>query len=205
MNLLPQLKNYCDSLTREFDLIATERKIKLEKISEYIREKKKLNRTINLVYICTHNSRRSHFGQAWAQAAAAYYSVATVHTFSGGTVATAMNPNAVQALTRAGFRMEQKDQGENPLYLFYHSNSENPGLFFSKEFDHPSNPSEEFAAIMVCGEAEENCPFVPGVEFRIVTTYEDPKEFDDTPVMEKMYDERCRQIAREIFYVFSKV
>jgi len=47
--------------------------------------------------------------------------------------------------------------------------------------------------------------FPKGVELRIGTTYDDPKVFDDTPLQDAKYDERCRQIAIETFYVFSKL
>ena len=72
-------------------------------------------------------------------------------------------------------------------------------------YDDPKNPQKEFAAIMTCSDAEENCPFIPGVELRIGTTYDDPKAFDNTPLQDTKYDERCKQIALETLYVFSKV
>jgi protein-tyrosine phosphatase/arsenate reductase len=45
---------------------------------------------------------------------------------------------------------------------------------------------------------------MPGVELRIGTTYDDPKDFDNTPLQDEKYSERCRQIALETFYAFSK-
>jgi arsenate reductase len=58
---------------------------------------------------------------------------------------------------------------------------------------------------MTCSDAEENCPFIPGVELRIGTTYEDPKAYDNTLQQDTQYDTRCRQIALETLYVFSLV
>ncbi|MDF2453450.1 MAG: protein-tyrosine-phosphatase, partial [Bacteroidota bacterium] len=43
------------------------------------------------------------------------------------------------------------------------------------------------------------------VELRIATTYDDPKEFDNTSQQDEKYSERCKQIALETFYVFSKI
>lgn len=157
-----------------------------------------------MVYVCTHNSRRSHFGQIWAHVAADYFGIENVHTFSGGTEATAFNPNAIAAMERVGFSVKKKLEGTNPIYEVYHSEKAKPSICFSKVYDHPGNPSTDFAAIMTCSDAEENCPFIPGVELRIATTYDDPKAFDQTPRQNEKYDERCRQIAREAFYVFSK-
>lgn len=197
------VKNYCDELRSEFNVISPERKKLLKKISDYIRQKKSEDAPINLVYICTHNSRRSHFGQVWAHVAAEFFGVQDVHTFSGGTEATAFNVNAINALKRIGFDVQQITEGSNPTYHVAHDAHSEPSFCFSKVYDHPANPQVAFAAIMTCSDAEENCPFIPGVELRIGTTYDDPKAFDNTPQQDEKYDERCRQIARETFYVFS--
>lgn len=58
---------------------------------------------------------------------------------------------------------------------------------------------------MTCSHADENCPFIPGAETRIPVRYEDPKEFDDTEMESEKYDERSKQIASEMFFVFSRV
>ena len=84
--MIPSIKTYCDNLTKEFKTIPDSRKEILEKITQYIKSKQKDNKSINLVYICTHNSRRSHFGQIWAHVAASYYKVKNVNTFSGGSL-----------------------------------------------------------------------------------------------------------------------
>jgi arsenate reductase (thioredoxin) len=199
------IKTYCDNLTADFKTISAQRKELLEKISAYIISKQKTNETIQLVYICTHNSRRSHFGQIWAKVASCYYQINKVQTFSGGTEATAFNINAINALKRIGFQIKPIHIDKNPTYHVSYSDTEAPIECFSKVYDHPKNPQTNFAAIMTCGDAEENCPFIPGVELRIGTTYNDPKQFDNTPLQDKKYDERCQQIALETMYVFSKI
>jgi hypothetical protein len=35
--------------------------------------------------------------------------------------------------------------------------------------------------------------------------YDDPKDYDDTDQEQAKYDERCRQIAREMFFTFQYV
>jgi arsenate reductase (thioredoxin) len=199
------IKNYCDSLKMSFDEIPKERKMLLEKISQYIVKKQHSNQPVDLVYICTHNSRRSHFGQIWAKVASDYYHVQNVNTYSGGTEVTAFNNNAINALIRLGFKVKPINSDKNTIYHVYYDDTKQAIECFSKVYDDPKNPQENFVAIMTCGEAEENCPFTPGVELRIGTTYEDPKAFDGTDLQDKKYDERCRQIALETFYVFSKV
>ena len=58
---------------------------------------------------------------------------------------------------------------------------------------------------MTCSDADENCPFIPGAEMRLPLTYEDPKEADDKPEERAVYDERVRQIGREIFYAMQLI
>ena len=203
--MITSIKNYCDNLVKEFSLIELERKLLLEQISNYISIKKEQHKSIQLVYICTHNSRRSHFGQIWAQVAAAYYSVNNVKTFSGGTEATAFNINAINAIKRIGFDIKKTNDTLNATYNILFDENEKPIVCFSKVYNDNPNPKTEFAAIMTCSDAEENCPFIPGVELRIGTTYDDPKEFDNTPLQDAKYDERCQQIALETLYVFSKI
>jgi len=199
------IKKYCDELISEFHLIPENRKVLLEKISNYISFKKKENKEVNLVYICTHNSRRSHFGQVWAHVASSYYNLKNVKTFSGGTEATAFNINAINSLKRIGFTINAINEEKNTTYHVFHDEKESPSVCFSKTYDDLNNPQKEFAAIMTCSDAEENCPFIPGVELRIGTTYDDPKTFDNTPEQDAKYDERCKQIALETLYVFSKL
>lgn len=203
--MIASIETYCDSLTKEFDSIPKERKDVLGKISDYIISKQKQNKPIQLVYICTHNSRRSHFGQIWAQVAASYYNINNVHTFSGGTEATAFNINAINAIKRVGFDVRKTSEDINAVYHIYYDNVEKPIECFSKIYNDAKNPSSEFAAIMTCSDAEENCPFIPGVELRIGTTYDDPKVFDNTTLQDTKYDERCKQIALETFYAFSLI
>lgn len=203
--MLQPIKQYCDKLIAEFDVIPKERQELLEEISNYVSSKKESHQAIQLVYICTHNSRRSHFGQIWAQVAANYFNVKNVTSFSGGTEATAFNSNAINAIKRVGFDVKPLDETTNKRYHVVYDETENPIICFSKVYDDAQNPQTNFAAIMTCSDAEENCPFIPGVELRIGTTYDDPKAFDNKPLQDAKYDERCKQIALETLYVFSKV
>lgn len=199
------LKTYCDKLVLLFAEIPEDRKKILLGITDYVQRKSEAGKEIHLVYICTHNSRRSHFGQVWAKTAAEYFGIPNVKTYSGGTEATAFNPNAIAALERVGFLIQKTTEGKNPVYHVFSGEDSSPNICFSKVYDHPENPQKEFAAIMTCSDAEENCPFIPGVELRIGTTYDDPKTFDNTPQQNAKYDERCKQIALECFYVFSMI
>jgi arsenate reductase (thioredoxin) len=157
-----------------------------------------------LNFVCTHNSRRSHISQIWAQAAARYYGIENVETFSGGTEATAFNPRAVTAMQQAGFDISTIKDDNNPVYKVKFSNDAPALTVFSKKYDDDFNPKADFAAIMTCSHADENCPFIPGAK-RIALTYDDPKDFDGTPQEATKYTERVHEIGREILYAFSQV
>ncbi len=183
--------------------IALKRKALLEEMAEYLREKLRTGQEIRLNFICTHNSRRSQFSQIWAQTAAAYYGI-EAFCYSGGVEVTAFNPRAVAAIRRDGFKLVQKE-GNNPVYFVFYSEEEEPIVTFSKVYDDAINAPKDFAAVMTCDHADENCPFIPGAEKRFPLRYEDPKAFDDSSQEEQMYTERSRQIAAELFYLFEKV
>jgi len=201
MRLLPASQTTLDQLIGEFDQIPGERKITLEDLAGFINSKLKDGEKVYLNFICTHNSRRSHMAQIWAQAAAGYYSIPGVQCYSGGTEATAFNPRAVKAMKKAGFDIVTTKEGNNPVYNVFYANEADPIIAFSKRYDDPFNPNKDFAAIMTCSQADENCPLVLGASKRIAITYDDPKEFDDTLLEVARYDERVRQIGREMLYV----
>ncbi len=205
IKLLPKLQEYIESNVLEFEDIPAERQALLRDLAKFITQHRQANPPAQLVFICTHNSRRSHLSQIWAQVAADYYGIPNVRTFSGGTEATAFNPRAVAAIERAGFMVEKTGDASNPVYLVSYSPEKAPMRCFSKTFDHPENPKSDFCAVMTCSDADEACPTIFGAAVRIPLRYEDPKAFDGTPQEAEKYDERCRQIARELFWAMTQV
>jgi len=201
--LFQQIKTTFTSFKKEN--ISSERKQVLEPLIDYIQFKVNENKNININFICTHNSRRSHLSQIWAQAAAHYYNVKNVNCYSGGTEATAFFPMAAKTLEQAGFQINALSEGNNPVYSIKYAENEHPIIGFSKTFDNPFNPKSDFAALMTCSHADENCPFIVGCEKRISVRYEDPKFFDNTSQQVEKYKERSNQIATEMLYVFSQI
>lgn len=205
MSIFPALKENVEKLENEFSLIPEKRKGELSEVSEYIGSTLAAGNPVNLIFICTHNSRRSHISQLFAQAAAYNYGIENINCFSGGTEATSFNPRAVYAMRKAGFEIEQTDDSDNPLYLVKFSTDTPLVKAFSKSFDDAFNVQSNFAAIMTCSHADEACPLVPGASKRFSLIYLDPKEADDTPEEAERYAERCQQIGREMFYLFSLI
>lgn len=198
-----QLKAYFDALN--LAKISAERQAILQPLADYVAAKITYQQPINLTFICTHNSRRSHLGQVWAQVAAAYFGVENVYCFSGGTEATACNPRTIAAFERAGLKVTKTTESDNPVYEISFDDSSQSIIAFSKVYDQAPNPSRGFVAIMTCDHAEANCPYIPGAEKRLPIMYVDPKISDDTLAESTTYDARCRQIATEMKWVFDKV
>jgi arsenate reductase len=203
--LNPKLSSYINTIKDDISKIPDERREELDKIAAFIQKQVKAGQPVQLTYICTHNSRRSHFGQIWAATAAAYYDIPNVKTYSGGTEATAFNERAVAACERAGFDITKTSDGKNPIYHVSYGAGAEPMKAFSKKYDDASNPQSNFCAIMTCSQADEACPVVKGAAARVAVPYDDPKAFDGSAQEKAKYDERCKQIATETLYVFSKV
>lgn len=207
--LYPNLAYYLGQSEKMFAEISEERISRLEKIATFVRDRvdarQEARHVARLTFICTHNSRRSHLSQIWAQTAAAYYGLTSVATYSGGTEATAFNPRSVAALERAGFVIERTSGDKNPVYLIRFNDDAPAIVAFSKVYNQKPNPTEDFCAVMTCSQADKNCPVVVGASMRVAIPYDDPKAFDGTDQEAAKYDERCRQISREMLYLFSAV
>ncbi len=202
-SLFPEIDKVIKTLNSK--TISEDRKAVLEPLIAFIQTKVSNKETIRLHFICTHNSRRSHLSQVWAQVMADYFSINRVFCYSGGTVATAVFPMVLETLRNSGFQIKPIAKNENPVYNIKYAPNEHPVIGFSKKIDNDFNPKSKFAAVMTCDTANEACPFVVGGEKRIAITYQDPKAFDNTPQEKEKYKEKSFQIATELFYVFSKI
>lgn len=204
-DLIEAVRPYVAGVVGEFDKIPEARKKELTKAALFVRSQIAAGQEAKLTFICTHNSRRSHLSQIWAQVGALYYGLPGVKTFSGGTEATACNIRTVGALRRAGLDVTDSTGGKNPVYLVKFGADAPPIRAFSKVYSGEGNPTEGFAAMMTCSHADGNCPVVEGSAIRVAIHYEDPKVADDTPEEASRYDERCRQIAGEMFFIMSRI
>lgn len=185
--------------------VSDERKVVLKPLAEYIQNKINLSEEIRLNFICTHNSRRSHLSQVWAQTMAFHFGIQNVFCYSGGTEATALFPKVAETLANQGFEIQKVSEEQNPVYAIKFAANQHPVICFSKVYFDDFNPKNNFAAIMTCSAADEGCPMVFGAETKIPIKYDDPKTFDDTELMNEKYAERSLQIASEMYYVFSQL
>ncbi|MBC7418871.1 MAG: protein-tyrosine-phosphatase [Pedobacter sp.] len=185
--------------------ISADRKAVLQQLIDFVQLKVSNHQEIRINFICTHNSRRSHLSQVWAQTMANHFNIKNVFCYSGGTESTALFPMVVETLQNSGFQITAISEGSNPIYSIKYADNEHPIIGFSKKLDDDFNPQSEFAAIMTCSQADGGCPFIAGAEKRIPITFDDPKAFDNTPQQAEKYSERSLQIATELFYVFSQI
>ncbi len=202
--LHPDLQRYVNErVLPAMASIPDDRKESLGLLAAFVKERKAAGTTADLTFICTHNSRRSHLSQLWAATAAWQFGHDHVRTYSGGTEATAFNPRAVAAVERAGFHVV-KPEGMNPMYEVSFATDHAAERCWSKKYDDAANPQKDFCAVMTCSEADKNCPIVFGALDRISLPYFDPKVADGTQEEAARYDERCLQIAAEMWYVMQQ-
>jgi len=201
--MFEKLKFVIDQLDEKS--VNSERQSSLKPLTNYIEGKLINNRKVSLNFICTHNSRRSHLAQVWAQTIANYFNFDNIFCYSGGTESTTINTAVLKALIHSGFEIEKISENENPVYNIKYSLHQIPIKCFSKCFYHSFNPSTDFAAILTCSDAEKECPYISGADIRILMPFEDPKSYDNTSQQDEKYLERSLQIATQMKYIFSKL
>ena len=195
------LNDQIKSLQKEAHLIPEERKEILVEIAQEISKQLEDKGESSVIFVCTHNSRRSQLSELWMRAAAQHYKIDQLQSFSGGTEVSAFNKRMVDALIRTGFYILKKEEQVNPSYYARLDQNESPVRMFSKKYDDPYNPQGDFIAVMVCAQADKECPFVPGADARIALPYEDPKYADNTPEEQAVYDAKVQEIGREIIFM----
>jgi len=210
-DLHAKVRQHCDLLTTQFDLIEVAHREPVEQLVAWIVKNYEPGKPQGIIIICTGNTRRSMLGATMGNLAAAYYGLPNIRFFSGGTDPVAFNPRTIATLQRIGVEIEKSDKhassgtaGEaNPIYRVQWGK----GLEtreFSKKYTDPPNPQKDFAAILVCSEADTACPKVTGASVRIPVPYLDPKAFDGAPFEAEKYAERRDDIGRFMLSVFMQ-
>jgi hypothetical protein len=210
--LFPRIAAYAEELTTSFDRIDEPHRAAAAAVVDWIVAHYEPGRPLEVMTVCTANSRRSFLGAAMGNVAAAYYGLPEVRFFCGGTEISALNPRTADALRGVGFEVEptgaEAPRGDpalsNPVYRLRWgrpapSSDQGPALEaleFSKRYSDPSNPRRGFAALMVCGEADAACPIVAGASLRVSLPYLDPKIYDGSAFEAAKYAERRDDLGR---------
>ncbi|HMP80748.1 MAG TPA: hypothetical protein PKD54_14935 [Pirellulaceae bacterium] len=209
--LLPELRRHADYLTTSFDMIDPGHYESMDQLSDWIAQNWHEGATLQVVTTCTGNSRRSILSAAMGNLSAAYYGFDNLRFYSGGTIPSAFNERTVATLKEIGFQIEATGeeaqrgplQLPNPIY-FVQWGQGFEAHEFSKHFADKSNPQSNFAVILVCTEAETECPFVSGATLRVSMTFLDPKTYDEGAFESRKYAERRDDIGRVFLAVMAK-
>ena len=198
-----QIQWFCRDITSSNTYIYSSRLQLLDGIVSEINEFLNNKKNLNFLFVCTHNSRRSQFANVWAEIAATYYNLNSIKSYSCGTEKSIVSKNTIQTLKDLGIRIENHPTITNAFHAFYGKE-----LFidvFSKKYSDPTISKEATIAIMTCSDADQNCPIIPYAKNRISLNFKDPKRFDNTSSFKMEYQKTAKEIAREIFYIFSKL
>jgi hypothetical protein len=213
IQLFPKIRGHVQALTTSFDWIPQSHRQGAAKLVEWIVANHQAGRPLHVVVICTGNSRRSILAAAMGNVAASYYGMPELRFHSGGTHPTAFNPRTIATLREIGVEIQATGKeaargapdAANPIYRVHWGDGANMECKeFSKTYDNPVNPRSGFAAIMVCGEADSECPLVKGASIRIPLPYLDPKIYDDGLYESPKYSERRDDVGRLMLNVMMQ-
>jgi hypothetical protein len=208
--LLPKVREHADFLTTSSDMIDEPHRLAGGKLADWIAKNYRPGQRLEVVVVCTGNSRRSMLGATMGNIAAAYYGMPEICFHSGGTAPTAFNSRTMNTLKEIGVEVEPtgkeaargEPQTANPVYRVRWGAPATTGetsyeaTEFSKHYGDPANPQKGFAALMVCGEADAACPVVKGAAVRISMPYLDPKIYDGGAYESAKYAERRDDMGR---------
>ncbi len=217
--LLPKVREHADSLTTSFDMIDETHRLAGRKLVDWIAKNYRPGKPLDVVVVCTGNSRRSILGATMGNIAAAYYGMPEVRFHSGGTAPTAFNARTVNALKEIGVEVEptgkeaargEPQDGESGLSRPLGNARRNGRRRRWKRRSFPSTTTirpirkQGFAALMVCGEADAACPFVKGAALRVSMPYLDPKIYDGGAYESAKYAERRDDMGRLMLSVMMQ-
>ena len=168
------------------------------------KEKEELNKIVyqinssiiesrNIVFICTHNSRRSQYCEVWGNVFSILYNE-KLTLYSAGTVSTNVYPEVINSFSRAG--LETKS---NNTIVFNNT----PIKLDSKTLDEIG--AKKFISLITCSDAEKSCPIDKRSIKNIQFFHRDPKAFDDTPQEIEAYDSICFIIAKQLNYIIKRI
>ena len=197
------LVDYISKRLTEFGRITHDRRLSLERLATLIAGRRAASRNTKVVFVCTHNSRRSQLAQVWTTAAAHHFAIAGIDALSAGTRETEVDRRAIETLERAGFTWTQSS-GHNPIYTVRIGSTDQTLPLFSKTLSDLFEATTDFIAVITCSNADLACPVIEGATDRLFLSYNDPRTADGSPYETDIYDECCRSISREMLYVFSE-
>lgn len=111
------------------------------------------NKKIKVLFLCTGNACRSQMAEAWLR----HLGGEAFEVFSAGLEPHGVNPDTITVMEELGIDMS--------AHRSKHLNE----FIREADFDY---------LITVCGNADERCPFFPGMGTRLHWPFEDPAAFE---------------------------
>lgn len=211
-DLFANIRQHADLLSTQFDMIEPQHRVAADHLATWISKNYQPGKALAVIIVCTGNSRRSILGATMGNIAAAYYGLPDIRFYSGGTKPSAFNSRTVATLKAIGVKVKaigtEAPRGSagdaNPIYRVQWGEGLT-ALEFSKLYSDAQNPQKGFAAIMVCDQADAECPLVKGASKRIAAPYVDPKEYDGTASEAAKYAERRDDLGRFMLSALKQV
>ena len=182
--------------------LTNDRKEQIKPLIDTIKSSLSSHQSATVQFICTHNSRRSQTAEFLLDILAREYGL-NITALSAGTEATAFNPRMVTAITSYGFQLLEYGHDKNPLYIY--SVEHDDLYYYSKRYDEELIPIGQRIIVTVCGDAEENCPIIPGTFKRLHLGYTDPKHSDGTASEADTYRAKVLEIGVEMLYLVKEL
>ena len=185
--------------------ISKSRKDSINDIINEIKINTRQHKESRLIFICTHNSRRSIFSEVWSQTFIKYYNLNNIYTFSGGTEVSKVYSGVINTFIKNGFKVTNNKNQYNPTYSIYYGKQNSNIKVKSKLYNSSLNPTSNLIAIMNCSSAEKSCPFILGASARIYLPFDDPKESDGSQIEVENYRNTNLEIASSMKYLFMNI
>ena len=167
------------------------RKKRLDNIASVINEN--LNKTRSIVFLCTHNSRRSQICEVWGKVFAEIYRK-KININSAGAFKTVVHSQVYESIVKCGLIVNNKKE------IFF---DKKKFKLNSKTTD--SITMKNFIAVMTCSDAEKSCPHDPKSIRNIKMFFNDPRIYDETDKMSREYLKTTTYIAEELNYIFKNI
>lgn len=203
--LYPILNEYVKDFPKEFRKIPEDRRYRLNEIVYYLEEQEEQRAPWQLTFISTNQTSVSHMTQVWSKVAAFYFGMEKFQSFSAGIKPESISINAILSMEKAGFIVYKTNVGGMDVYRVKYSYNLDPIVIFPKKLNHVKNPYDNFMAVFVDENADMNIQNIKGTYNRLLLTYTDPLGYSGSAIEAQVYDDSCRKIAVEMFYVFSQL
>lgn len=192
------VKKFISKLGAGGMVLSAERKEILQPLIAAIKASLDSDKEAIVQFICTHNSRRSQTAEFLLDVFSREYNL-NLTALSAGTESTAFNSRMVDAIQSFGFDLLEYGDDRNPLYIYKIKNDDL--YYYSKRYDEELIAFDKKIVVTVCGDAEENCPLIPGTFKRLHLGYIDPKHADNTDQETEVYQNKVQEIGLEMLHI----